>query len=171
MIIKVSGLIIIRRQVGKGMRGTALVHRSLPLEMALGKSSGAGREPGERGGHGGHRGFGFAPSQGRRARQGLCRVSDFVTPKTSGDTSESNPSTSTLGTQVLGGSGDPQELGTALRFHPWCHPVILPLLTTPCRSPDCPVLFDLSMFPEHFAPGFFPFKPGPWPKNSGGEQP
>lgn len=78
MIIKVSGLIIIRRQVGKGMRGTALVHRSLRLKMALGKVLWSGEETrGERGarrGQGGGRGFGFALSQGRRALQGLCRT-------------------------------------------------------------------------------------------------
>lgn len=71
MIIKVSGLIIIRRQVGKGMRGTVLVHRSLRLEMALERSCGLGRELGREGGtQGAHRGLGL-PS----ARAELCRAS------------------------------------------------------------------------------------------------
>lgn len=63
MIIKVSGLIIIRRQVGKGMRGTALVHRSLGLKMALGEALWGGERAGapRRARRG--RGFGFALSQ------------------------------------------------------------------------------------------------------------
>lgn len=73
MIIKVSGLIIIRRQVGKGMRGTVLVHRSLGLEMALGEELWAGEGAGGRGGHTEGRGLGFALSQGR-ALQGFCTM-------------------------------------------------------------------------------------------------
>lgn len=50
MIIKVSGLIIIRRQVGKGMGARRLVHHSLHLKMALEKAARSGKEGGRRGG-------------------------------------------------------------------------------------------------------------------------
>lgn len=114
------------------------------------RSSGVGREPGGTGGTEGGLGL---PS----ARPGEpCRVlqSDFVTLSESKDISESPPSSSTLGTQVLGGSGGHQGFGTSLRLHPWgC--------SGPAQAgwaqqlPDCPILFNLSLSPKTFYTGIF----------------
>lgn len=76
MIIKVSGLIIIRRQVGKGMRGTAACASLAPSKNGLWKAGGewkankAGRKARGRIG-----GSGFALSQGQSNSAGwVCRV-------------------------------------------------------------------------------------------------
>lgn len=80
-----------------------------------------------------------------------------MTLSESKDISESPPSSSTLGTQVLGGSGGHQGFGTSLRLHPWgCSG---PALAGWAQLlPDCPILFNLSLSPKTFYTGIFPFK-------------
>lgn len=139
MIIKVSGLIIIRRQVGKGMRGTALVHRSLRLEIAEnGPWRGAWGGQGSRGERGARRGQGgqrvwFALSQGRRAPQGSCRVTatwwHCGTQRHQGTFPSPLPAPPPWGHKCWGAQG-PAGVWQAPEALPWCHPVL-----GPCRSP------------------------------------